>query len=291
MGILDTAFGGKSGRNAAIWQAGVLGDARDLGVGSLTTGRSQSLADLGAGEKVARRDLRTGLTGSLAALKSGFAPAKAHLDTAQGYWKPLATTANAGYGAYADASGAAGQEGNDRATANFRAGPGYKFAVDESTDQAARAAAAAGMAASGNTMQAVSDRAGHMADQEYQQYVQNLAPYLNLAPQIAGQQADIEKDLSGLYSAYGQNRASLFSDNGKTLASLGSGMAANRAGVNTGFGQNVAALTASTGNKISDAGGGGLMAGQQGSVNAINAGLGLANLGANIAGKVKNPFA
>ena len=81
------------------------------------------------------------------------------------------TAANQAYG---DAVGLNGQEGYDRAVTNFRTNPGYDFAVDQATEAAKRNASSLGMLGSGNTMIGIADRAQGMADQQFQQYLDNL---------------------------------------------------------------------------------------------------------------------
>jgi hypothetical protein len=83
-------------------------------------------------------------------------------------YAPLSAKYGAGTGLYLDSLGVNGAQGNARATGAFQAGPGYRYAVDQSLDGVARKAAALGMGGpQGNTLAALSDRAGNMANQEY----------------------------------------------------------------------------------------------------------------------------
>lgn len=88
-----------------------------------------------------------------------------------------------------DALGANGPEGNTRATDAFHAGPGYQYAVDQSLDGIARSAAARGADVGGNTLAALSDRAGNMANQEYGGWVDRLNGYVSPELQATGGQA------------------------------------------------------------------------------------------------------
>ncbi len=93
-----------------------------------------------------------------------------NLGDAAGAYAPLSSLAQkygAGTGLYMDSLGANGAEGNARATGAFQAGPGYQYAVDQSLDGINRSAAARGGSLGGNTLAALSDRAGNMANQEY----------------------------------------------------------------------------------------------------------------------------
>jgi hypothetical protein len=90
-----------------------------------------------------------------------------------------ASTAQSGQGAtmYANAVGLNGAEGNTAATNAYQVSPGYQFGVDQATQAAARAASAGGMLASGNHMTAATGIGYGMANQDYQQWLGNLAPY------------------------------------------------------------------------------------------------------------------
>jgi hypothetical protein len=60
-------------------------------------------------------------------------------------------------------------------------GPGYDFAVSEATNAAARKAASLGIAGSGNTLDAIRDRAQGFANQEYGSYLDRLAGLISPA--------------------------------------------------------------------------------------------------------------
>src|SRR6185295_5318786 len=89
------------------------------------------------------------------------------LDTAGSFYAPLSQKYGAGTNLYLDSLGINGAGGNDRATQAFQAGPGYQYQVQQALDQTNRAAAATGGLQGGNTLAALSDRAGNMANQEY----------------------------------------------------------------------------------------------------------------------------
>lgn len=100
-------------------------------------------------------------------LNQGQAGSLASLDKAGGYYAPLSQKYGQGTNLYLDSLGVNGPEGNTRATGAFQAGPGYQYSVDQALDQTKRAAAATGGLQGGNTLAALSDRAGNMANQEY----------------------------------------------------------------------------------------------------------------------------
>lgn len=82
-----------------------------------------------------------------------------------------------------DALGVNGPEGNTRATQAFQAGPGYNWMVDQSLEGVARKANSLGMGAGGNTLAALSDRAGNLANQEYGSWLDRLQGYV--APELS----------------------------------------------------------------------------------------------------------
>jgi hypothetical protein len=291
MAIWDV-FSGRPGRQTAIWSnnqlSGIHGDAQK----ALSGGLDKSLASLGTAERGANTALSRGFESGAGALAGGHKAAVGNLNEADRYYRPLAAIADRGYGAYGDASGANGAAGHARATTNFRAGPGYQFMVDEALDGVARKAAALGMAGSGNTLQALSDRAGSMADQEWDDYLAGLNVYNTLAPQLANQRAGLKTHLADEATGYGRDRAGLRSGMATQQASLASGMGANRANLYSQSGNKLADLGVDIGRMNVGAGQAGMMAGQQASANALNAGLSLAQLGADMFGRspAKSPL-
>jgi hypothetical protein len=127
MGIFDI-FTGDSAREAAEANQARLTASKTAGMGYLDTGRTGALDSLTA---------------------------------AGGYYAPLASKYGKATTLGLDALGVNGPEGNTRATSAFQAGPGYQYAVDQALEGINRKGAATGMLASGNTLAALSDRAGN----------------------------------------------------------------------------------------------------------------------------------
>jgi hypothetical protein len=101
---------------------------------------------------------------------------------------PFATNlaaGQAGQGAYADATGANGAAGNARAVNNFQAGPGYQYTQDQALQNVLRGQEATGQAASGATNSDILTQASGIANQGWQQYIQNLSPFLNTSNSAA----------------------------------------------------------------------------------------------------------
>jgi hypothetical protein len=184
--------------------------------------------------------LNTGQTNSIAAL-----------DKAGGYYAPLSAKYGAATTLGLDALGVNGAEGNTRATSAFQAGPGYQYAVDQSLEGINRSAAAQGGALSGNTLAALSDRAGNMANQEYQNWVNSLNGYTSAELSAVGGQAGAEA-----------SKVPVYQGTANSLANLGTSTATGVAN------QNTQAANAE----------------MQGSSNLWGLGLNLAKLGASAAG-------
>lgn len=94
-------------------------------------------------------------------------------------------TATGGQGAYADATGAAGPAGYDRATSAFRTSPGYQFVLDQGNQNILRNKAATGQLASGSTNVDLQKFGQGSADQEWQNYIKNLLPFLDQSNKAA----------------------------------------------------------------------------------------------------------
>ena len=312
MGVLDI-FSGEPGRNTAIWSAANTQTGADKQRQYINTGSDFSLAALGAGAKQGRKDvtaqynagakaLGAGRNASLSVMNRNPALIQQYGAQADSYYAPLAAEANRGYSAYGDAAGINGAAGQANARQNFQTGPGYEFMVNQGVNAAARAANATGMGASGNTLDATTRLGAHLADQEWDDYMAHLQPYLNLAPTIAGKRADIQTGMSddltannaalaSLYTGYGKDMGALRMGQGNTLASLATGLGTNKAGIYGDASRNLANITGAETAAITGQGQAGMQAGQAANQNAWNAGMQVANLVASNAGKATKAFA
>ena len=121
-----------------------------------------------------------------------------------------------------DALGVNGPEGNTRATGAFQAGPGYQYAVDQSLDAINRKGAVGGGGLAGNTLAALSDRAGNMANQEYGSWLDRLQGYVS--PELAA--------TSGQAGAEA-GKVPVYQGTANSLANLGTNTTAGITGQNT----------------------------------------------------------
>jgi hypothetical protein len=200
--------------------------------------------------------LNTGQTNSLASL-----------DKAGGYYAPLSAKYGAATTLGLDALGVNGPQGNTRATEAFQAGPGYQYAVDQSLEGINRSAAARGGAFGGNTLAALSDRAGNMANQEYGSWMDRLQGYTS--PELAA--------TAGMAGAEA-GKVPVYQGTANSLANLGTNTTNSITGQNTqaanaemqgsgnlwNFGLNAAKAIASGGTSLLGGGGGGMTLGGSG---------------------------
>ena len=157
-----------------------------------------------------------------ATLRGGETNSLASLDKAGGYYAPLSQKYGMGTNLYLDSLGVNGADGNARATGAFQAGPGYQYQVQQALDQTNRAAAATGSLQGGNTLAALSDRAGNMANQEYGNWQTRLGGLIAPEFQAVGGQAGAEA-----------NKAPVYMNTANSIANLGTNTANGVANQNT----------------------------------------------------------
>jgi hypothetical protein len=155
-------------------------------------------AAIATGQARATGDLSKGLGLATGSYTAGLQPFQTNLATDQ-----------AGQSAYADATGANGAPGNARAVQNFQTGPGYQFQLDQGSQNILRNKAATGQLASGATDVDLQNYGQGQANQAYQQYIQNLAPFLQQSTANAGGQGALYSGLAGTQNANLGQQASL----------------------------------------------------------------------------------
>jgi hypothetical protein len=147
-----------------------------------------------------------------ATLQQGQTSAIGALDKSAGLYGGLASKYGKATDLALDALGVNGAGGNARATSAFQAGPGYQYAVDQSLQNALRTANAAGAgsaANSGNTLAALSDRAGQMANQEYGSWLDRLNGYVSPELSATSGQAGAIASEAPVYTSTASNIANL----------------------------------------------------------------------------------
>lgn len=143
------------------------------------------------------------------ALNQGQTSATGALDQASGIYGGLASKYGGATTLGLDALGVNGSAGNDAATSAFRASPGYQYRVGQALDGINRAGAVGGGGLQGNTLAALSDRAGNMADQDYQSWLSNLNGYVSPELQATSGQAGAIAGKAPVYTGTAANIANL----------------------------------------------------------------------------------
>lgn len=141
-------------------------------------------------------------------------------------YQPFAAPAVAGYGAYADATGANGSAGQNRARDLFLNDPGISSGLNMGLDAIDRRAAARGMLGSGNTNLDTIKFAGDYLNQKYGDYVNRLSPFTS-APSQATSNAGV---VGGLLANEGNSVNSSYGNQGNlafnTQVGIGNAQAA-----------------------------------------------------------------
>lgn len=207
MGLFDI-FTGDSAKEAAEKNRKLLQDNQVAGTGALTGGQTNAI-------------------GSLDSAAAAYDPLKA-----------LAAKYGGATSLQLDALGVNGADGNARATNAFQAGPGYQYAVDQSTDAVARKANSLGLLNGGNTVAAISDRAGNMANQEYGSWLDRLGGYVS--PELSA-----TSGAAGGVAGTNMTKAGVYQDTAGKIAGLGTTTANGVANQNT---QEANAVMAGSGN-------------------------------------------
>lgn len=255
MGMFDSltdAFTGRPAKEAAAKNTALLQANQANGTTTLqnnqTAGTGILQNNLTAGTTALQNNQAAGTT----ALQAGQTGALGALDTARGDYAPLAAKYGGATSLGLDSLGVNGAGGNTRAVDAFHAGPGYQYGVDQSLDGINRHAAATGVAAGGNTLAALGDRAGHMADQEYGNWQAKLlaqsSPELAATAGMAGADTNRANVLRGT----GQDIASLGTNTTNGIVGLGTTTAQGLTNLGTNTADNIVGLGTNTTNGIND---------------------------------------
>jgi len=132
-------------------------------------------------------------------------------------------TSQQGVGALNNLLGLGGPGGNASALAQLQNMPGYQFTLGQGIQNTDRNQAAMGALNSGNTDKAIADYTTGLAQQNYQNYVGNLQPYLQMAQNTGGQIASTEGQLAGALNANRVGQGQALAGNLGQQAGLGYG--------------------------------------------------------------------
>jgi hypothetical protein len=159
----------------------------------------------------------------------------------------------AGQQQYGNALGLNGAAGNAQALAGFQNNPGYQFQMDQMMQNLLRNQQATGQANSGATNVDTLQQASGLANQGWQNYISNLAPYLNTsnaaAQGIAGANQNYGNQISGLNQNIAGGIAGANLGTGSGIAGANLNTASGLAGTNVNIAQLLAAANQNQGNQ------------------------------------------
>jgi len=275
MGIFD-ALTGNASKKATKDAAATLGAAATTGTNTIYAGRDLANGVLESGQGI----LATGGDAARGDLQGGAANATGLLGQAGAVYDPLVQGGGAAYQKLLNATGANGAAGSAQAATDFRAAPGYEYARDEALGAVSRAAGARGDLAGGNATTDLLRTATGLADQGYQQYINNLS----------GLQGGYTTGLAGQAGAL-TGQAGVAGNLGSALAGVDQQTAQGRAGLAAtiaGNNYNAGTASAGIGNQaalgIADTLQKGAKAQEQASANVLGLGSNLIGGIANFAG-------
>jgi hypothetical protein len=192
MGIFDNLFSPFTGSLAQ--------DAAQAQIGGLQTGYNLAVPQI----QSAIQAIQSGYGTAVPALQSNYTAALQPLLTNWG-------TAQGGVGALKNVLGLGGAAGTQSALQALQETPGYNFQLQQGQNALAAQAAKSGMLRSGNFATALANYNQGVAGQTYQNYVNNLMPFLNLANQSAG-------GIGNIYTGLGTGLANLATGQGSQIA-------------------------------------------------------------------------
>lgn len=145
-----------------------------------------------------KRGLEAGDLRAQGYLTGGLNLAEGYFDKAAAPFDALIGKSMTGYDAYADATGAGGLPGLERARTSFDASPWARLGIDTALSENDRRAASRGMLASGNTIADTTKLASDLSAKNYGSFVTGLSPFASQPGQLVGQRANILTDFGKL---------------------------------------------------------------------------------------------
>lgn len=227
MGLFDFLSGSDEAEQAAAQNRAQLaqygGDLSNLYGGY----QSGAIGQLGQGREAALAALNTGLGQQVSTLTDAYGNAAAAGRAGVAAFDPLRTAVQ-GYdpavNAYYGALGLRGPQDRAQTTEYFKNQPGYQFQQDEAARQQLALASKTGLGQSGNTLQALGDRAQNIANTTYTDYLNRLGAFVPLQQQgysaLGTGVAGANRTLADIYNTGGVNLASAYGTNAAQQAAL-----------------------------------------------------------------------
>jgi hypothetical protein len=185
-----------------------------------------------------KKQLKRGEKRGIGELAEGLKQASPSYDQAAEGFSPYMESGSQLNSLYADALGGNGQEGYDNAINAFHTAPGYQFLQQQGEQSALRNNAALGGVASGNTLTDLAKFNTGLADQSYQQWMDNLYRGSGQGLQAAG-------GASGALVAKGGMTANNFAGRAGIRTDAAGAKASNQAALGLGLQNQEAADQAS----------------------------------------------
>lgn len=176
-----------------------------MGLFDAPTQRPSSIRDQNRFTKEGLRTLQRERTNALGDIGAGVDAAEPEYRGAAGLFDAIVGDRSQAQDMYYNALGLNGQGGYDAALGAFQQGPGYQFALDEANKNVMRNAASLGSLRSGNTMQALSDRAQNLQNLQWDSWLNRLQGQDPLSA-ITGKAGALQ-DLGSLFANEGINKA------------------------------------------------------------------------------------
>jgi hypothetical protein len=143
-------------------------------LGTLTGSLDQARGALAGGYNQARTDVTGGYNQARTDLSGGYDAARGTLNQATGLMQPYIAAGAGADKLYGGAIGLGGQEGGDLARRSFQEAPGTEYQIRRASEEAARKAGSLGMAASGDTLNAVAGQAQQRANAGWDAWLDRL---------------------------------------------------------------------------------------------------------------------
>ncbi len=175
------------------------------------------------------------------ALRPAYETAKKEFAT--NYYDPYTAAGTGALGMYQNALGLNGPQGNETAQNAFKVGPGYQWQFDQGMQALDRSAAGKGLFGSGNNAIALTKYGQGLANQEYNNWLANLANLGNSGLTAAAGQTNRQGALAGIDTGLGNALAGIYSNLGQnTGKSMQEGQMADAASNAAGAGNLFSAL-------------------------------------------------
>jgi hypothetical protein len=192
----------------------------DVSTAPLQQGAKKSKKFLKKGMKKAKQAVIEREGKSVDSIASGLKAANPIYKDAANNFDPYMQSGQSLNNLYTGALGGRGEAGFQEARDAFHTAPGYEFLQQQGEQSALRNNAALGGVASGNTLTDLAKFNTGLADQSYQQWMDNLFRGSGQGLQAATGQAGVLQNQAGAVNQGGRDTAQIYGDNAGRLANI-----------------------------------------------------------------------